>query len=98
VWAISINGGTSPTWRRDGKELFYLTLDRKLMAVEVQTGEIFKIGATRILFQTRSQPQKAAKNYFVSSDGAHFLVNTLIDKTSPTEINIVVNWNLLLKK
>lgn len=104
VWAISTDGGESPIWRRDGKELFYLTLDKRLMAVEVQTGEIFKLGATKFLFQTHTHPRintrgiASPNHYFASSDGTHFLVNTLIDKTSPTEINVVVNWNLLLKK
>jgi hypothetical protein len=104
VWAISIDGGEKPIWRRDGKELFYLTLDKKLMAVEVQTGEIFKVGATRLLFQTHAQPRintwgiGKGKQYFVSSDGKHFLVDTLIDNTTPTEISVMVNWKSLLKK
>jgi serine/threonine protein kinase len=102
-WAISTDGGEKPIWRRDGKELFYLTLDKKLMAVEVQTGEIFKLGATRLLFQTHAQPRinpwgiGAGKQYFVSSDGTHFLVNTLIDRTDPAEIGVVINWKSLLK-
>jgi eukaryotic-like serine/threonine-protein kinase len=104
VWAISSNGGEKPTWRRDGKELFYLTLDKKLMAVEVQTGEIFKIGTTRFLFQTHAQPRintwgiGASKQYFVSSNGNHFLVNTLIDNTDQAEIGVLVNWQSLLKE
>ena len=36
-WQISTVGAEQPTWRRDGKELFYLTLDKKLMASEVKT-------------------------------------------------------------
>jgi serine/threonine protein kinase len=103
VWAISTDGGERPIWRRDGKELFYLTLDKKLMATEVQTGEIFKPGATRLLFQTHAQPRintwgiGKSKQYFVSSDGKHFLVNTLIDRTEQAEIGVVVNWKSLLK-
>ncbi len=104
LWAISTDGGEKPIWRRDGKELFYLTLDKKLMATEVQTGEIFKPGTTRFLFQTHAQPRintwgiGGGKHYFVSSDGTHFLVNRLIDKTTPTEINVLLNWKSLLKK
>lgn len=104
VWAISTDGGEKPIWRHDGKELFYLTLDKKLMATEVQTGEIFKPGATRFLFQTHAQPRintwgiGKSKQYFVSSDGKHFLINTLIDRTDQAEINVLVNWKSLLKK
>ena len=43
-WQISTNGGENPKWRRDGKELFYLGLDRRLMAVEVKTAPTFEAG------------------------------------------------------
>jgi Tol biopolymer transport system component len=104
VWAISTGGGEKPMWRRDGKELFYLTLDRKLMATEVQTGETFKPGVTKFLFQMHSEPRMnpngigKGKRYFASSDGKYFLVNTLINKTTPTQINVLLNWKSLLKK
>src|SRR5262249_32786538 len=39
---ISIQGGSRPQWRRDGKELFYVANDGKLMAVEVKTGVTFE--------------------------------------------------------
>jgi hypothetical protein len=104
VWAISSDGGERPIWRGDGKELFYLTLDKKLMATEVQIGEAFKVGATRFLFQTHAQPRINTwglgknKQYFASSDGRHFLVNTMIDKTDHGEIKVIINWISLLKK
>ena len=104
VWAISTDGGEKPIWRRDGKELFYLTLDRKLMATEVQTGDIFRPGITRFLFQTHAQGRIytssifADKQYCVSADGRYFLINTLIDKTTPVKISVLLNWQALLKK
>jgi serine/threonine protein kinase/Tol biopolymer transport system component len=49
---ISTNGGVEPRWRRDGKELFYLSLERKLMAVEVKSAPTFESGAPKELFQT----------------------------------------------
>jgi hypothetical protein len=49
------NGGTYPRCRRDGKELYYLSLDRKLAAVEVKaTATTFETGRPRELFQTRA--------------------------------------------
>src|SRR6185437_15544051 len=36
-WQISINGGGQPRWRKDGKELFFLSLDLKMMAVDIQS-------------------------------------------------------------
>jgi Tol biopolymer transport system component len=102
VWAISTHGGEQPVWRRDGKELFYLTLDKKLMAMQVQTGDVFKPEITRLLFQTNVEPRiigriGATKQYFASSDGNHFLVNTLIENKDPEVINVLVNWTSLLK-
>jgi Tol biopolymer transport system component len=103
IWAISTEGGEQPVWNRNGKELFYLTLDKKLMAMEVQTGKTFRPGSTRQLFQMKVEPRMigrigATKQYFVSSDGNHFLVNTLVDKTTPTEINVLLNWKSLFNK
>jgi Tol biopolymer transport system component len=46
-YQVSNSGGTSPRWRRDGKELFYLSLDGKLMAVEVKAGSTFEAGAAK---------------------------------------------------
>ena len=56
-------GAEQPIWRRDGKELFYLTLDKKLMATEVKTGEIFEAGAGRLLFQTHAEPRINTTGY-----------------------------------
>ena len=33
---VTTNGGTFPRWRKDGRELYYLASDRKLMAVQVK--------------------------------------------------------------
>jgi hypothetical protein len=34
---VSVNGGFNPMWRKDGRELYFMTEDRALMAVSVQT-------------------------------------------------------------
>ena len=49
-WQISVAGGSQPRWRRDGKELFFVSLDRKLMAVDIQAGTGAAAGAPRVLF------------------------------------------------
>ena len=53
IWPVSTGGGSQPRWRRDGKELFYLALDGKLMVVEVNAGERFRAGVPKALFQMR---------------------------------------------
>ena len=52
LWQISTNDGMEPDWRGDGTELFYLGLDGMLMAVDVESGEVFGFGAPRALFPT----------------------------------------------
>src|SRR5712692_1489429 len=53
-WKVSTDGGAQPHWRRDGKELFYLAGDGKLMAVPIEGGPTFSPGVPVPLFQTRT--------------------------------------------
>jgi hypothetical protein len=55
---VSNSGGGEPHWRKDGKELFYLSLDGKMMSVEVKAGFSMETGVPRALFRTplRVQP------------------------------------------
>ena len=43
-------GTVAPRWRRDGKELFYISGDSKMMSVEVNTISGFNVGIPRVLF------------------------------------------------
>ena len=51
-WLVSRGGGVQSRWRRDGKELFYIWPDSKLMAVEVKTRPEFQSGTPQALFMT----------------------------------------------
>ena len=64
-WQISIDGGSRPRWRRDGKELFYVAPDGKLMAVTVKTGAIVEAEAPRALFET-TLPAVAQRQTYAS--------------------------------
>ena len=82
-WRISASGGAQPRWRRDGKELVYITLDRKLMAVEVKTnGEEFEAGVPQILFTAPiSSPYfPSGTDYDVSADGQRFLISASMEE------------------
>ena len=97
-WQVSATGGREPRWRRDGKELFYLAADSKLMAASVNgQGPAFEVGTVAPLFQTRPRTDQGAA-YPVSADGQRFLVNTAIEQTAPASITLVVNWTAGLKK
>jgi serine/threonine protein kinase/Tol biopolymer transport system component len=88
-WKVSDGGGTRPVWSRDGKELFYIAYDRKLMVSAVSAGAKFEAGSPRPLFLTRPN---ITRFYDVSPDGRRFLlVDPLPDPVTPP-INLIVNW------
>jgi dipeptidyl aminopeptidase/acylaminoacyl peptidase len=97
-WTVSTNGGYEPRWRGDGREIYYLSEDRKLMAVAVGAGPQFEVPAP--LFQTRvgAGVTPTRTHYVPSRDGKRFLVNTLRGDPSPTPITVVLNWTAGLKK
>src|SRR5262249_18070785 len=70
---ISTAGGALPCWRRDGKELFYLGLDFKIMAVAIDAEAGFHAGAPVALFSIRPG---GGSVFEVSADGQRFLVNS----------------------
>src|SRR5438309_1199910 len=65
-WQISNGGGGQPHWRRDGKELFYVTADKKLMAVEVNgSSGTFEAGIPKSLFDLRINTTNGFSDYDV---------------------------------
>jgi hypothetical protein len=88
---VSMSGGGTPRWRRDGKELFYLAPDKKLMSAEVNgKGGMFEIGTVRQLFQTRAT--SPALLYDVTADGQRFLVINSVEAEEASPLTLVVNW------
>jgi hypothetical protein len=90
---ISTIGGTQPRWRADGKELFYLSADRRLMSVEIKEGERFEEGETKPLFATQSR-YTGNVAYDISADGKSFLINTMISNEESLPLAVVLNWNV----
>ncbi len=90
---ISTGGGYEPVWPRRGRELFYRN-DNAMMVVDVTTGTTFRAGKPRRLFEGRYARSTAVwSNYDVTSDGQRFLmVKSVEEFTSPTQINVVLNW------
>ena len=94
-WQVSAGGGSQPRFTRDGKELFFLSADRRMMAAQLQTeGATFGFGAPRALFETHIslKEDRPGNQYAVSSDGQRFLINSTIESTVTTPISVVVNW------
>jgi serine/threonine protein kinase len=88
---ISTNGGRQPMWRRDGRELYFVTEDRKLYAVEVKVGPTFQAGTPRFLFDIPSVTVAVRNSYVPTADGQRFLVNKQLN-TAVSPINVVFNW------
>jgi Tol biopolymer transport system component len=104
-WQISAAGGTQPRWRGDGKELYYVAPDRKLMAVEVKATPLtFDWGTPQPLFDLRSYIDASNAflwGYVPSADGKRFLVAEIPGTNSdapPPPMTVVVNWLGSVKK
>jgi len=100
-WQVSRGGGEEPRWRRDGKELFYLSADAKLMAVDVKTDANFESGSPVALFQTHPRQPLSAMDFFsydVTADGQKFLVNTKMDTSNSAPLSVILNWSAEMEK
>ena len=98
---VSTAGGVQPRWRRDGKELFYLASDRKLMAAPVRGEATLEVGVPAALFQTRltyfgSAPPGNKQAYDVASDGKRFVLLQPDEAASP--VTVVLNWTARLRR
>ncbi|HYO77684.1 MAG TPA: protein kinase [Thermoanaerobaculia bacterium] len=96
MWQISQNGGLSPVWRRDGKELFY-TWENDVMAVPVTTSATFDAAAPVKLFSVAIKTFPPPF-YDVAADGERFLINTLLQSAESEPLTVVMNWPSELAK
>ena len=100
-WQVSAGGGQQPRWRGDGRELFYLSPDGKIMAVPVRADKTFDASTPVALFQAHPYQQVLSTGVFtydVSRDGKRFLVNTLSEKTAASPVTVILNWQAELRK
>ena len=97
-WQVSTDGGAQPRWRRDGKELYFMSPDRKLMAVDVKLGATFEMGTPKPLFQTRVTNFTSPNRYDVTADGQRFLVNSSVEENSRNPLVVILNWAAGIKK
>jgi Tol biopolymer transport system component len=103
-WTVSQGGGVAPRWSGNGKELFYISADSKMMSVEVSTNPVFKAGIPKALFQVPiwgGGTTHNATRYDVTAGGKKFLINCAMAEggaSAPSAITVVQNWTALLKK
>jgi eukaryotic-like serine/threonine-protein kinase len=100
-WQVSTGGGQEPRWSGNGKELFFLSPDNKIMAATVTTGANFDVGTPAVLFQaTPRQPFSLFDlfSYDVSRDGQRFLIITQAKATETSPLSVILNWPAKLNK
>jgi serine/threonine-protein kinase len=94
-WQVSTGGGMWPLWPRSGRELFYLVLPGRMMAVPIQSGPTFAAGNPQVVFEGRYFTG-GGRSYDVSPDGRRFLMikdaSATSDTSTPPQLIIVQNW------
>ena len=92
--SISSSGGGQPRWSRDGRQLFFITPAKKLMAVEFDP-KIVRAGVPRQIAQTRIvEAAFVGLQYDVAPDG-RFVVNAVTGEPAP--LTLLSGWRSLLK-
>jgi Tol biopolymer transport system component len=95
VARVSAESGVEPVWSRTGGELFYRSLDGRMMAVQTRLGDTFEAGKPQALFDARGYENRFA----VSPDGIQFLLMPLIaSEQSSTQINVIQNFLFELRQ
>src|SRR5712691_830514 len=89
-WQISTTGGMEPSWREDGKELYYASGDN-LYAMQVKTdSRVFEPGAVKPLFAVRLEKTERRSRYQAASNGRRFLIN--VPRESSSNITVSTSW------
>jgi Tol biopolymer transport system component len=93
TWKISSDGGADPRWRRDGRELYFIAADGKMMAASVTTGGTFRHGPPVPLFATGLEVlwQDTRNHYDVTHDGQRFIV-LVPDDRRYGPVTAIRNW------
>jgi hypothetical protein len=91
---VSRDGGVQPRWRRDGRELFYISPDWTMMAVSVTTRPVFQAATPQPLFDTQMVDtgiRTGPMSWDIAPDGKRFLI--ISDESRDTSsLNVILNW------
>ncbi|MGA8762071.1 MAG: hypothetical protein WB562_04195, partial [Candidatus Sulfotelmatobacter sp.] len=94
-WQVSANGGATPLWSKDGKEIYYLDPSFTLFAVPAkEIGDALQLGAAQPLVVNWSAPQVF---YDVTPDGKKILLDRISQQVSGS-VTVVTNFTAGLKK
>jgi len=92
---VSVGGGGQPQWRSDQRELFYLSLERAVMSVDVGHGDPLTFEPPRQLFRSSiaGDPGDARDFFAASADGTRFLIDHALRDAGDQAITVMVNWS-----
>jgi hypothetical protein len=97
-WMASRGGGVQPRWNHNGKELFYISPDSKMMSVDVSTHPIFHSGIPRSLFAAElvdTGIRTGPMSWDIAPDGNRFLI--ISDTSTDSSLTVALNWQTGLK-
>ena len=83
-----------PLWRKDGRELYFIGPQNRLMVVDVEAGPTFRHSTPRELFRAIFNWAGAddfVRPYAPMPDGQRFVLNVLKER-SPQLLTLVTNW------
>ncbi len=92
---VSSSGGSTPRWRKDGRELYFVSARGEMIATAIEPGSDLKIGASRPLF--RMNPA-GWQDYDVTADGQRFLAVLNMPAPDADAIIVTVNWISLVRR
>jgi len=97
-WPISSGGGSMPTWRRDGRGLYYFDGKGKMMEVDVTLGSKITAGVPKELFDVGPFRADMTRAWSMTGDGQRFLFVTRAADADLAPFTVVLNWMAELKK
>jgi Tol biopolymer transport system component len=95
-WQISTTGGEIPTWSKNRRELFYRTLDNRIMVVTYSVeGDSFRAGRPRLWSEGQFTDRGLGRNFDLHPDGKRFAVLKAAEGTEEVALDhltLVTNW------
>ena len=92
-WRISTAGGTTPMWRGDDREIFYVTRGREIMSVHFRGKPTVDIGVPLRLFEADIRTSSLVAEYCVSADGQRLLINRMLRPRVADAMTLDQNWH-----
>jgi len=94
-WRLSVEGGSQPRWRADGREIVYVARNALVTAVPIETTPAFRIGAPHLLFELPLAPDRRCAfcyQFAMTPDAQQFIVNRRATAPPPAPLVVLTNW------